>query len=206
MTSLSTRLRLALNCAGMLAIAAALACTCTLPLSLQATPTETLPPVLVATQPAPTAVTLVPAASVTISPTLLAPIVVTLTKTRVTTTITPTTGPPPPGGGSSGIAQSDLEIYGLSPILPVGNTTTLTFDVRNNGPSQGFLRADLSQACAPAAADVSVHILQSVGTGHFNVDLITNPACVYPGGQCSIIVPDNKDPNPANNQYGFTLP
>jgi hypothetical protein len=54
--------------------------------------------------------------------------------------------------------------------------------------------------------DTSVTILQGVGTGHFSVDLYTIPVCYYPGVQCSLIVPDDKDPNPANNQYGFSIP
>ena len=217
--------RLAVLCAGAAAFAAAVACTCTLPLSLQATPTETLPPVLVATQPAPTATTeptATPTAAVTVSPTTAAPIVVLPTKTKLPPTITPTTTPttaPPPGGGSWGIVKSDLELYGASQVSPIGATTTLTLDVRNYGPhdyegplsvvcvAQGFPRADPSQVCPPAVANVTVQILQVVGTGQFNVDLLmTSPACFYPAGQCSIIVPDNKDPNPANNQYGFSLP
>lgn len=218
MISLPVRLRLALICSGMLAIAAALACTCTLPLGLQPTPTETLPPVLVATQPEPTAVTLVPTASVTVSPTVPAPIVVTATKAKATPTITITSAPPP-GGGSWGIAKSDLELYGASPVSPIGSTTTLTLDVRNYGPSDyegpvrvvcvgpGFPRTDPNLVCPPAIVDVNVTILQGVGTGHFNVDLLmTSPACFYPAGQCSLIVPDDKDPNPANNQTGFVLP
>jgi hypothetical protein len=208
----------------MAAFAAVVACTCTLPLGLQPTPTETLPPVLIATQPPPTVATIAPTASVVVSPTptAAAPIVVLPTKTKrpptITPTITPTTAPPP-GGGWSGIAKSDLELYGASRVSPIGATTTLTLDVRNLGPStydgpvrvvcvaQGYQIADASQACAPAVADVTVQILQSVGTGHFDVDLLmTSPACFYPGGQCSLIVPDNKDPVPANNQYGFSLP
>ena len=214
MRILPHQLRLTFICAGMVAVAAVLACTCTLPLSLQPTPTETLPPVLVATQSAPTA-TGEPTATVTVTPT--PPIVLPPTKTKVPATITPTTAPPP-GGGSWGIVQSDLELYGVSPVSPIGTTTTLTLDVRNYGPDDfegslrvvcvgpGFLRADPSQSCAPAVVDTSVTILQGVGTGHFNVDLLTNAACFYPGGQCSLIVPDNKDPNTANNQYGFALP
>ena len=217
--------RLAVLCAGAAAFAAAVACTCTLPLSLQATPTETLPPVLVATQPAPTATTeptATPTAAVTVSPTAAAPIVVLPTKAKLPPTITPTITPttaPPPGGGSWGIVKSDLELYGASQVSPIGATTTLTLDVRNYGPhdyegplsvvcvAQGFPRADPSQVCPPAVANVTVQILQVVGTGQFNVDLLmTSPACFYPAGQCSIIVPDNKDPNPANNQYGFSLP
>jgi hypothetical protein len=206
----------------MVAIATALACTCTLPLSLRATPTETLPPVLIATQPAPTATsepTATPTAAVTLSPTPTpaAPIVVLPTKTKLPPTITLTSAPPP-GGGFWGIAKSDLELYGASQVSPIGATTTLTLDVRNYGPhdyegplsvvcvAQGFPRLDPSQFCPPAIANVTVQWLQGVGIGQFNVDLLmTNPACVYPAGQCSIIVPDDKDPNPANNQTGFAL-
>ena len=216
MRALPHQLRLALIFAGMAALAAALACTCTLPLSLQPTPTETLPPVLVATQ-SPSTLTSEPTATVTVTLTAPAPIVVLPTKTKVPPTITLTSAPPP-GGGSWGIAQSDLELYGVSQVSPIGATTTITLDVRNYGPHDyegpvrvvcvgpGFLRADPSQPCAPAVVDTNVTILQGVGTGHFNVDLITSPACFYPGGQCSLIVPDDKDPNPANNQYGFALP
>jgi hypothetical protein len=209
----------------MAAFAAVVACTCTLPLGLQPTPTETLPPVLIATQPAPTATTeptATPTAAVIVTLTAPAPIVVLPTKTKLPPTITPTITPttaPPPGGGSWGIVKSDLELYGASQVSPIGATTTLTLDVRNYGPhdyegplsvvcvAQGFPRADPSQVCPPAVANVTVQILQVVGTGQFNVDLLmTSPACFYPAGQCSIIVPDNKDPNPANNQYGFSLP
>ncbi len=200
----------------MLTIAAALACTCTLPLSLKPTPTETLPPVLVATQPPPT-VTIEPAATVTVTVTPTVPVAVLPTKTNVPPTITLTVAPPP-GGGSSGIAQSDLELYGVSPVSSVGTTTTVTLDVRNNGPHDyegslrvvcvgpGFHRTDPVQVCPPAVVDTSVTILQGVGTGHFNVDLFTSPVCYYPGVQCSLIVPDNKDPNTGNNQYGFAIP
>jgi hypothetical protein len=221
MRVLPHHLRIAFVGAVMVAIAAALACTCTLPLSLQPTPTETLPPVLTATQPAPTATTeatATPTAAVIVTQTAPAPIVVTATKAKATPTITLTSAPPP-GGGSWGIVKSDLELYGASRVSPIGATTTLTLDVRNYGPhdyegplsvvcvAQGFPRADPSQVCPPAVANVTVQILQVVGTGQFNVDLLmTSPACFYPAGQCSIIVPDNKDPNPANNQYGFALP
>jgi hypothetical protein len=203
--------------AGMETFAAVLACSCKFPLSLQTTPTETLPPVLTTTQPPPTVATVVPAASVTGTPASAVPIAVTATKTNAPPTITPTIAPPP-GGGSWGIVQSDLEPYGVSPVSPVGATTTLSLDVRNYGPHDyqgpvrvvcvgpGFLRADAGQSCAPAVVDINVTIFQGVGTGHFNVDLTTSPACFYPGVQCSLIVPDSKDPNTANNQYGFALP
>ncbi|MCJ7511653.1 MAG: hypothetical protein MUO23_01630 [Anaerolineales bacterium] len=216
------RHRIAVVCVGMAAFAAVLACTCKLPLSLQPTPTETLPPVLTETQAPPTVATTEPTATATaaviVAPTTAVPIVVPATKTKVPPTITLTTAPPP-GGGSWGIVQSDLELYGVSRVSPIGATTTLTLDVRNYGPNafegplrvvcvaQGYQLADASQPCAPAVADVTVEIHQGVGTGHFDVSLsMTNPACFYPGGQCSIIVPENKDPNPANNQYGFSLP
>lgn len=126
---------------------------------------------------------------------------------------------PPPGGGWYGIAQSDLELYGATRVSDLGATTTITLDVRNLGPSefQGPLRvvcvgqdfplAKPAQACSPAVVDTTVTLTQSVGTVHFNTDLLmTSPACLYPGVQCSLIVPDGKDPNPANNQYGFALP
>ncbi len=146
-----------------------------------------------------------------------APIVVLPTKTSVPPTITPTAAPPP-GGGSSGIAKSDLELYGVSPVSPVGATTTVTLDVRNLGPHDyegpvrvvcvgpGFPRTDPNLVCPPAIVDINVTIFQGVGTGHFNVDLYTSAACYYPGVQCSLIVPDDKDPNTANNQYGFAIP
>lgn len=218
MRSLPPRVRLAVVCAGMLAIAAALACTCSLPLSLRPTPTETLPPVLVATQPEPTAETLEPTASVTVSPTVSAPIVITATKSKATPTITLTSAPPP-GGGSYGLTQSDLELYGVTRVSDIGAATTITLDVRNLGPSAyeaplrvvcvgaGFMLADPGQACSPAMVDTTVTIAQGVGTGHFNVDLLmTSPACYYPGVQCSLIPSEGKDPNPDNNQYGFSLP
>jgi hypothetical protein len=200
----------------MLVGAAALACTCTLPLSLKPTPTETPPPVLIATLPPPT-LTSEPIATLTVTVTPTVPVTVLPTKTSVPPTITLTVAPPP-GGGSWGIVQSDLELYGVSPASAVGTTTTVTLDVRNNGPHDyegslrvvcvgpGFVRADPSQSCPPAVVDTSVTILQGVGTGHFNVDLYTSPVCYYPGVQCSLLVPDNKDPNTGNNQYGFALP
>lgn len=212
------QLRIACVCAGMVAIAAALACTCTLPLSLRPKSTEALPPVFVATQPPPTLTsehTATPTVTVTVTPTV--PVAFLPTKTSAPSTITLTVAPPP-GGGSWGIVQSDLELYGVSPVSPVGTTTTVTLDVRNNGPHDyegslrvvcvgpGFQRTDPVQVCPPAVVDTSVTILQGVGTGHFNVDLYTSPVCYYPGVQCSLIVPDNKDPNTGNNQYGFAIP
>lgn len=215
---------IAVMCVGMAAFAALLACTCKLPLSLQPTPTETLPPVLTATQAPPTVATTEPTATPTaaVIVTLPAPAPIVVTATKATVTLTPTitlTSAPPPGGGSWGIAQSDLELYGISQVSPIGATTTITLDVRNYGPhnyegpvrvicvAPGFPRTDPNLVCPPAIVDVNVTIHQGVGTGQFNVDLLmTSPACFYPGGSCSIIVPDNKDPNPANNQYGFALP
>jgi hypothetical protein len=117
------------------------------------------------------------------------------TKTSVPPTITYTVAPPP-GGGSWGIVQSDLELYGASPVSSVGATTTVTLDVRNNGPSDyqgpvrvvcvgpGFHRTDPVQVCPPAVVDTSVTILQGVGTGPCNVDLYTIPVCTTRRAVC----------------------
>jgi hypothetical protein len=189
-------------------------------MALQPTPAPSLPAAHTATQPPLPATVDLAAPTGTLSP----PLTVTQSKPAAPTHALPSptgthTLAPPLGDGWYGIAQSNLELWGATRVSDLGATTTIALDVRNLGPSefqgplrvvcvgQGWLLAEPAKACSPVVVDTTVTLTQSVGTGHFNADLLmTSPACFYPGAKRSLIVPDGKDPNPANNHYGFALP
>jgi hypothetical protein len=134
---------------------------------------------------------------------------------------------PPAATATSGLAtmdsgawigdQSDiqvLKVWATSLTAP----GKIGIDIRNNGPKEfsgsfhvvctgvSFNRA-IPNATIPIASEETVPDDISVGTGFFYTSLEVDPATYsYPVIQCTVGVPDNKDPNPNNNAGATNIP